>query len=112
MNVLKTSVEELIKEIEENVRKTVPPRCTGLEALMLGLVMDVVRETIRKKGNKESTQDLPLKPEYLALWENAVCELRHCISNEYGENLCNKLENSMVFFAKGEYDKIKFLIGD
>lgn len=58
------------------------------------------------------TKELRLRPEYLGLWENAVCELRHCVSDEYCKDLCNKLENSMVSFAKGEYDKIKFTIGE
>lgn len=43
----------------------------------------------------------------LALWENAVCEIRAEIKAQespalvYAKELCDKLENSIVEFAKG-----------
>lgn len=43
---------------------------------------------------------------FLALWENAVCEIRAenkaCSDNARIANLCDKLESSMVAYAKGD----------
>ena len=44
----------------------------------------------------------------IALWENTVCEIRGEIKAQespslvYAKELCDKLENSMVAFARGE----------
>lgn len=54
----------------------------------------------------------------ISLWEHAVCEIRSEIKAQdtpalvYAKELCDKLEESMVHFAKGEYDKVMFEIGD
>lgn len=58
-----------------------------------------------------------LSSELLGLWENAVIEIRNEIKAQespalvYAKELCDKLEESMVNYAKGEDDKAVFEIG-
>lgn len=52
--------------------------------------------------------------QFLALWENAVCEIR--AENKAGNNnariahLCDKLESSMVAYAKDDVEYAHFVI--
>lgn len=51
---------------------------------------------------------------FLALWENAVCEIRAenkaCENNAHIAHLCDKLESSMVAYAKGNVEYAHFAI--
>ena len=51
---------------------------------------------------------------FLALWENAVCEIRAenkaCDNNAHITHLCDKLESSMVAYAKGNIEYAHFAI--
>lgn len=51
---------------------------------------------------------------FLALWENAVCEIRAenkaCNNNAYIESVCDRLESSMVAYAKGDIEYAHFVI--
>lgn len=51
---------------------------------------------------------------FLAIWENTVCEIRAenkaCENNAYIAHLCDKLENSMVAYAKGNVEYAHFAI--
>lgn len=51
---------------------------------------------------------------FLALWENAVCEIRAenraDTNNAYISHLCNKLESSMVAYSRGNVEYAHFTI--
>lgn len=53
---------------------------------------------------------------FLALWEQAVCEIRGEIKAQetpalvYAKDLCDKLEQSMVAYAKGNVEYAHFVI--
>jgi hypothetical protein len=51
---------------------------------------------------------------FLALWENVVCEIRAenkaRENNAYIAHLCDKLESSMVAYAKGDVEYAHFAI--
>ena len=63
---------------------------------------------LRKNYNLPST--------ILALWENAVCDIRAEIKSQetlslgYAKALCDKLETSMVAIAKGDVEYAHFSI--
>lgn len=50
----------------------------------------------------------------MALWENAVCEIRAenkaCGNNVHIAHLCDKLESSMVAYAHGNVEYAEFTI--
>ena len=64
-----------------------------------------------KEENAELTDELK---HFLALWENTVCEIRE--ENKTHENnahiahLCDKLESSMIAYAKGDVEYAHFVI--
>lgn len=51
---------------------------------------------------------------FLALWENDVCEIRKenkaCSNNAWIASLCDKLESSMVAYAKGDIEYAHFVL--
>lgn len=51
---------------------------------------------------------------FLALWENAVCEIcaenKACGNNVHIAHLCDKLESSMAAYAKGNVEYAHFVI--
>lgn len=51
---------------------------------------------------------------FLALWKNAICEIRAknkaCEDNAHIEHLCDKLESSMVGYSKGDIEYAHFAI--
>lgn len=53
---------------------------------------------------------------FIALWENTVCEIRSEIKAQespalmHAFDLCNKLEDSMVAYAKGNVEYAHFVI--
>ena len=63
---------------------------------------------------KEASKKNDELKRFLALWENAVCEIR--AENKASENntriahLCDKLESSMVAYAKGNIEHAHFAI--
>lgn len=63
------------------------------------------------KEMSEKTDELK---RFLALWEQAVCEIRArneaCDNNAHIAHLCDKLESSMVAYAKGNVEYAHFVI--
>lgn len=59
-----------------------------------------------------------MNKELLALWEHAICEIRSEIkatgdvSLIYAKELCDKLETSIVAFARGDTNSTQFTITD
>lgn len=51
---------------------------------------------------------------FIALWEDAVCEIRKenktCSNNAWIASLCDKLESSMAAYAKGDVEYAHFVI--
>lgn len=51
---------------------------------------------------------------FIALWEDVVCEIRKenkaCENNAWIASLCDKLESSMIAYAKGDVEYAHFVI--
>lgn len=63
------------------------------------------------KNMSDKTDELK---RFIALWEQAVCEIRAenkaCNNNARIAHLCDKLESSMVAYAKGNVEYAHFAI--
>ena len=63
------------------------------------------------KNMSDKTDELK---RFIALWEQAVCEIRAenkaSNNNAHIAHLCDKLENSMVAYAKGNVEYAHFAI--